>query len=342
MRAEEYADIVAGIRERGILVPLDVTEAGVVLDGRHRLQAAIELGLSEVPVRSVTPPDEFEYMILAASQRRHLNASQRAALALDLSEYHEAKDTARRRRSHEREAVATLPQARGRSREVGARLAGVSERTLQDAATVRAADPVLFAAMKAGHIPAHTAAKRVRREQRIAALPSSPPLPSGTFDLLYADPPWRSDNPSSDWSPENHYSTMTAEEIAALAVPAANDAILFLWAVNGFLPEALAVMSAWGFEYRTNMVWVKESVGLGFWARNRHELLLIGRRGGFPLPDDPDRPDSVIEAPRRRHSEKPACVYELIECMYPSATRLELFARSTRKGWSAWGDEVAA
>lgn len=342
MRAEEYADLIAGIRERGILVPLDVTEAGIVLDGRHRLLAALELGIDEVPVRSVAPPDEFEYMVLAASQRRHLNASQLAALALDLSEYLEAKEAARRRRSHEQEAVATLPQARERSREVGARLAGVSARTLQDAATVRAADPVLFAAVKAGRIPAHTAAKRVRRERRLAALPCPPPLPSGTFDLLYADPPWRSDNPSSDWSPENHYATMTAEEIAALAVPAADDAILFLWAVNGFLPETLEVMRAWGFEYRTNMVWVKESVGLGFWARNRHELLLVGRRGGFPLPDEPDRPDSVIEAPRRRHSEKPACVYELIERMYPGATRLELFARSTRKGWEAWGNEVAA
>jgi N6-adenosine-specific RNA methylase IME4 len=234
-----------------------------------------------------------------------------------------------------------LPQGPARTRELTARRAGVCPRLVQDAQCVKEADAELFQDLLAGRVPAHRAAQRVRRTRKHAALPSPPPLPSGCFDLIYADPPWRSHSPSSGWSPEQHYPTMKAEEIAGLTLPAAEDALLFLWAVNGFLPEALSVMSAWGFAYRTNLVWVKDYIGLGFWSRNRHELLLVGRRGTFPVPDEAARPDSVVEAPKTRHSEKPIQVYELIEHMYPKATRLELFARASRPGWTTWGNEVA-
>jgi N6-adenosine-specific RNA methylase IME4 len=136
---------------------------------------------------------------------------------------------------------------------------------------------------------------------------------------------------------------MTLEEIKALPVPAVDDAVLFLWAVASKLPEALEVMKAWDFEYKTCLTWVKDWIGLGTWVRHRHELLLLGRRGNYPPPEPEDRPDSVIEAPRGRHSEKPACVYELIERAYPHASKLELFARGVpRNGWSAWGNEVEA
>jgi N6-adenosine-specific RNA methylase IME4 len=135
---------------------------------------------------------------------------------------------------------------------------------------------------------------------------------------------------------------MELEEIKAMPLPAAQNAGLFLWAVNGQLEEALEVMRVWGFTYKAKITWVKPSIGLGHWLRNRHQLLLLGTRGKVALPDEPDRPDSVIEAARRRHSEKPQCVYELIERMFPGAARVELFARQTRPGWVAWGNEVAA
>src|SRR5207248_658502 len=107
--------------------------------------------------------------------------------------------------------------------------------------------------------------------------------------------------------------TLPLAEIMALPVPAAEDALLYLWAVNSQLPAALEVLATWGFDYRSNEVWVKPSIGLGVWTRNRHELLLIGRRGKASLPEPQARLDSVIEAKRGRHSEKPACVYERLE-----------------------------
>jgi N6-adenosine-specific RNA methylase IME4 len=107
-------------------------------------------------------------------------------------------------------------------------------------------------------------------------------------------------------------------------------------------PDAFQVIDSWGFTFRTHCVWIKPSIGPGQWVRNRHELLLIANRGSFAPPEPEDRIDSVIEAPRGRHSEKPECLYELIERMYPHASKLELFARRRRPGWAAWGNEVPA
>ena len=172
----------------------------------------------------------------------------------------------------------------------------------------------------------------------------SPPFPSGLFQIIYADPPWRSPSPDSDWAPEAHYPTMKLEEIMAYPVPAEGDALLYLWAVNWQLPGAFQVMEAWGFEYRTNLVWVKPSIKLGQWVRNRHELLLSRRRAASRSQGRRSRsPKSVIEAKCGRHSEKPVAAYELIERAYPLASKLELFARGVpRDGWSAWGNEVEA
>ncbi|MDP9307558.1 MAG: MT-A70 family methyltransferase [Actinomycetota bacterium] len=173
-------------------------------------------------------------------------------------------------------------------------------------------------------------------------MPPAPPLPQGPFELAYADPPWQLGNPDGRWAPENHYSTLSVEEICALTLPVGESAVLFLWAVNGLLDPAQEVMRAWGFAYKANIVWVKPSIGLGKWTRNRHELLLVGCKGGYPPPDPEDLPDSVVEAPRGKHSQKPEVFYRLIERMYPRASKLELFARTSRPGWVAWGNEVAA
>jgi N6-adenosine-specific RNA methylase IME4 len=100
-------------------------------------------------------------------------------------------------------------------------------------------------------------------------------------------------------------------------------------------------MRAWGFDYVTNFAWCKDKWGLGQYNRCQHELLHLGRRGNVAPPATKRRPSSVIDARRGRHSEKPASVYELIEGMYPHASKLELFARGTpRPGWSAWGNET--
>jgi N6-adenosine-specific RNA methylase IME4 len=339
----EYVAFRADVEERGILVPIEITADGVVLDGRQRLRAVRELGQERVPVRVVEVANEVEYMLRAAVLRRHLRPAQRAAIVAEFESYEALRSEARQRqRANLRQVseVAALPP-RGKTREVAADWASVSPRTVQDVATVHEHDPELFERIKRGEFGAAHAARKVRRALRDRGLPAPPPPPEGPLQVIYADPPWQLGNPDGPYSPESHYPTMPLAEITALAVPAAEEALLFLWAVNCLLPQALEVMAAWGFTYVTNLVWAKPSIGLGRWVRNRHELLLLGRKGSFPAPDLEDLPDSVIEAPRRRHSEKPACVYELVERMYPQASRLELFARGTaRRGWVFWGNEV--
>jgi N6-adenosine-specific RNA methylase IME4 len=206
-------------------------------------------------------------------------------------------------------------------------------------------------------VTAKHAANRMRREERERELAdatkaASKALGEKRYGVIYADPAWNYEAYSSisglARAPQAHYPTMTTEAIAALPVPAAPNCVLFLWARTAHLPDALEVMRAWGFEYRTHVIWKKDKVGLGYWFRTSHELLLIGVRGDkVPAPAPSARPlGSVFEAPRGRHSEKPEVFAEMIERFFPNTPKLEMFARppnkggKARPGWDVWGNEA--
>lgn len=163
------------------------------------------------------------------------------------------------------------------------------------------------------------------------------------YPVICADPPWRYEHIETESRAiENHYPTMSLEEICALPLSdvTTEDAVLFLWATSPKLEESLRVLNAWGFTYRTCMVWVKDKIGMGYYARQKHELLLIAAKGSLPTPEPKDRPSSVIHGARTKHSAKPAEFYALIERMYPDLPRLEMFARSPRDGWDRWGNQA--
>ena len=167
------------------------------------------------------------------------------------------------------------------------------------------------------------------------------------YPIIYADPPWRYENPpigATSRAIENHYPTMTLAEICALPVGelATDDALLYLWATAPKLAECFEVIRAWGFEYRTNMVWDKEKIGMGYHARNQHELLLICKRGNIPPPAAGTQPSSVYREPRGAHSAKPTFYHEMIEAAYPQLPKIELFCRSPRDGWAVWGNQSEA
>lgn len=196
--------------------------------------------------------------------------------------------------------------------------------------------------------------KKVARAEKLEKIAEkNAALPVGEkYNVIYADPPWQYRNVvSEDRRLENHYPTMPLADICALPVRdiAADDSILFLWATITELPGALEVMKAWGFEYRSHAVWIKPSIGIGFWFRAQHELLLVGVRGSMPTPIESARRSSVIEAPVAAHSEKPECVAELIEACYGDLSRpgrpacIELFARKPRDDrWAVWGNQSSA
>lgn len=189
------------------------------------------------------------------------------------------------------------------------------------------------------------AKQEVNRKNRIEIINNQVNKISGVlkYSVILADPPWRYDFSKSDNREiENHYPTMDVEEICNLNISeiANDDCVLFLWATNPKLVEALQVINAWNFTYKTNMVWVKDKIGMGYYARQQHELLLIATKGRLPMSDPKDRVSSVIEAPREEHSKKPEIVYDVIEKLYPEYAKIELFARSKHKNWAVWGNEV--
>lgn len=184
--------------------------------------------------------------------------------------------------------------------------------------------------------------ERETRERPVFREPR--PLPeAGYFNLVLADPPWRYEHVKTESRAiENQYPTMGLAEIAALKVPAADDCVLFLWATSPKLAEAIGVIAGWGFTYRTCAVWDKEVIGMGYYFRQQHELLLVATRGEPGPPQEDSRLSSVIRSRRGKHSAKPEIVYEILERMYPHAARLELFARNQREGWTSWGNQLAA
>jgi N6-adenosine-specific RNA methylase IME4 len=188
----------------------------------------------------------------------------------------------------------------------------------------------------------YNAAGRVRQiGEQLALFP-----PGGErYAVLYADPPWQYENPpigASNRAIENHYPTMLLEQICALPIDnlAADNAILYLWATAPKLAECFTVLEAWRFIYRTNFVWVKDKIGMGYHARSQHELLLVAKRGELPPPPLASRNSSVIFADRVEHSVKPIEVYEMIERFYPALPKIELFARNRRRGWDAHGNQL--
>lgn len=174
----------------------------------------------------------------------------------------------------------------------------------------------------------------------------------GQFRTIYADPPWQFQNRTGKMAPEHRrlhrYRTMTIEEICTLPVRewTAEPAHLYLWCPNALLAWGLRVMGAWGFTYKTNLVWYKirkdggpDGRGVGFYYRNVTELLLFGVRGSLRTFKPGRRAVNIISTRKREHSRKPDQFYELIEKCSP-VPRLELFARHPRPGWVQWGDEL--
>lgn len=165
-------------------------------------------------------------------------------------------------------------------------------------------------------------------------------LPAATYRVIYADPPWQYDNSGFDQSAEEHYPTMTIEELCSLPVGRLADepCALYMWATVPLMPDAFRVMEAWGFEYKSHRIWVKNRApGMGWWLRTNHEVLLIGTTNGNAHPNE--RVESVVEHPVGRHSEKPSVFREDIERCH-DGPRVELFARARADGWDSWGNEV--
>src|ERR1700733_1191753 len=175
---------------------------------------------------------------------------------------------------------------------------------------------------------------------------------TGNYSTILIDPPWRFQNRTGKVAPEHRrlhrYPTLSFEQIAKLPVEryASEKAHLYMWCPNALLPEGLAIMKAWGFSYKTNLVWYKirkdggpDGRGVGFYFRNVTELLLFGIRGSMRTLAPGRRQVNIFLSRKEEHSKKPQGFYRLIEECSPGPY-LELFARERAQGWHQWGDQV--
>ncbi len=171
------------------------------------------------------------------------------------------------------------------------------------------------------------------------------------YSTILADPPWRFENRTGKMAPEHQrllrYPTMTIEEIGALPVAeaATENAHLYLWVPNALLSEGLEVMKAWGFKYKTNLVWYKtrkdggpDGRGVGFYFRNVTELILFGTKGRMRTLQPGRTQVNILLEHKREHSRKPEKIFDIIESCSPGPY-LEMFARFHREGWDQWGNE---
>ena len=208
----------------------------------------------------------------------------------------------------------------------------------------------------------HWAAAVQHREQHMSD-DAFKALDGQKFATIMADPPWQFQNKTGKVAPEhkrlNRYSTMALDDICALPVAglAEDTAHLYLWVPNALLPEGLKVLKAWGFNYKSNIVWEKirkdggpDGRGVGFYFRNVTEILLFGVRGKNARTLQPGRsqvnyigaaePDGdIVKTRKREHSRKPDEQYQIIESCSPGRY-LELFARGERKNWTVWGNQA--
>lgn len=175
---------------------------------------------------------------------------------------------------------------------------------------------------------------------------------TGLYRTLLVDPPWRFSNKTGKVAPGHarlkRYETMTIEQIATLPVAKHVEAPahLYLWVPNAMLHEGLQVMRAWGFTYKTNLVWYKvrkdggpDGRGVGFYFRNVTEIVLFGVRGKMRTGDAGRRQPNILCTQKREHSRKPDELYGVVEACSPGPY-LELFARHRREGWTSWGDQL--
>lgn len=362
-----FDELKADIKKNGVLEPIVFLD-GAVLDGRNRYMAARDLGI-EYPRVEFDGPDALAFVIAKNLARRHLDSSQRAMVAKRLETVKHGGDRKQDASLHlDRSKAAEMLNVSARSIATAAKVmeqgapeliqavesGQVSVSAAADVATLPKQEQAEIVARGRKEILEAAKAIRaeeavVRREERLEKIAEISKGNSGLatdvrYPIVYADPPWRYENPpmgGTNRSIENHYPTMTLEEICAMPVAdlATDDAMLYLWATAPKLAECMQVIEAWGFEYRTNLVWDKEVIGMGYHARNQHEILLVAKRGNIPPPEAGKQPSSVHREKRTEHSAKPAFYYEMIEAAYPQLPKIELFCRSPRHGWAVWGNQ---
>jgi len=323
-----------------------VTWNGFIVDGHHRLSIIKKhkLKFSSIEMDFENLAAAQDWMVINQLSRRNLNTFSKVAIALKL----DARLKKRAKKNQRLRAIGEGFKKSGNHHvdDELATLAGCSRDTVYRVRKiVTHDDQELIQQLRDGMLSINTAFLKVRRYELHEDLISKPFKP-GKYKIILMDCPFQYDAMPPIYRPTDlipDYPTMTFDELAELPVNklATKETVLFMWATNPMLFKALKLMEIYHLPF-TGALWVWDKRPCtpiaGYYNKNVNELLLVGRkRSGAPY--KPKRSESIIQAPKTRHSEKPELFRKLIDELYPHGKRIELFARKRVKNWDAWGNE---
>ena len=351
MTPEQYASLVEDIGENGLREPITLYE-GAILDGRHRQRAVEDLAERGVTVKPQYREFEgdagaaFRYVVSLNLHRRHLEFSQRAALAALYKRSLQESGAVKHGGDRTKQGV-KFDALTGEAREVAAKKFNVSAGVVTEAEQVYEAAPDLFEQMVEGGETLQSAKREMKRRQakvKVEAIEAKAAEPTtGLYDVIVVDPPWPTAKIERDVRPNQtgfDYPVMELAELQQLTIPAEDDCHLWLWTTHKFLPEAFGLLKAWNFNYVCAFVWHKpggfQPVGL---PQYNCEFALYARKGTPAFKDTKNLP-VCFDAPRGAHSEKPGEFYEMV-ARVTAGRRLDMFNRRPIDGFDGWGNEAA-
>jgi len=348
---EEFNQLEKNIIADGCRDPL-LTWNGILIDGHNRYEICTKHGLvfSVVEKEFASESNVKEWMINNQFGRRNLSNYQRSVLALEL-------ESVFSERAKENQAI----QFKGNSlkqisaevkpietRKELAKVANVSHDTIAKVKKIEAvASEEVKDRLNSGEISINEAYKSIKKVERAIDIEKQREdiannvmaKIDGLFEVISIDPPWnygRAYDPDSS-RVANPYPEMTQSELLSIELPFADDSVCLLWTTQAFIFDAKELLDKWGFTYKATIVWDKEKMGMGAWLRMQCEFCLIGIKGNPAWNNTKYR--DIIREPRREHSRKPDCFFEMIEEI-TVGRRLEYFSRENRKGWEVYGNET--
>lgn len=354
LNMDEFKILEANIINNGVQDSIKIWH-GIIVDGHNRYKIAqrnnIPFNTSILDDYLPTRQDVIEWIITNQIGRRNLSTYDKGLLALKLQDVLKVKGKDNMSKGGKEGSQISVNCID--SQKEAAKNFNISHDTLNKVKHIEAkATPHQKERLKKNEVTINNVYNTIRKEENRAKIASQVlTIPSGATDIfttsnkykvIYADPPWPYSNNMGDTTtaPKDHYKLMSLDEICDLPIKKISEenSVLFLWVVVPLLEEALKVVKAWGYTYKTHFVWDKVKHNMGYYSSVRHELLFVCTKGKC-LPDVKELFDSVHIEERAAHSKKPEHFRKIIDTLY-YGNKIELFARTKAPGWAYYGNEI--
>ena len=357
IEGKEFDELVEDIKQNGLMESIWLYD-GKIIDGRNRYRACKKSEVKPTYRQFEGKDTELVAFILSLNlKRRHLDAGQKAFVALNVLDYfkkqakerHDKLSGTRANAGEVTQKVGEGNRHEQEAKEQAGKLVGVNRQYIHEAERIKEKSPEKAKDIMSGKITFAKVVKENKQETRKAdiikqkeEIKKLPPV-LGKFGVVVIDPPWAMED-TDNYDPEHRrgvtpYPTMTMDEIRKLKIPCEDDCIIWVWGIEKFLKETLEIIEHWGFTKKNTLIWDKVTFGLGGkYLRPRHEYCFLCIKGNPKIFGEGK--GTVLNVQKTSHSTKPEEFYKLVEEICPHPRKLDYFARKPRKGWEVFGNEV--